>query len=819
MSVSRPTSFRQLARQLAQALRVRSRALRELSTLNEVSRAIIRADLDVDALCDLVYHESSKVLDTSWFHLALFRGSHYALKVRVQQGQRLPPVEFDLGDDEGLMGWMRRTGRALLIEDFTQELPHLPAQPRYRSPNPPRSGVYVPLLAGDTVIGTISVQSARPRAFDADDLRFLSLIADGAAAAIAKARAYASLRQRLSQLELISEVGRRATAVLDPDQLLPSVVTLIRDQFQYYHVHLFTVDVAKHELVFRASTAAKSQYWLTHYRRLRIGEGIAGSVAADRETRVVNDVSKDPRFIRDIEETRSEMAVPLCVGDRVLAVLDVQSDKLNAFDDNDRFVLRTLADQLATALDAANTYAEQQEEAWTLAALLQTAENIARVSSLDDLLDTIVRLPPLLVGCDRCSVLRYVPEHDVFLPVVEWGWPARACEALMGRPIAAADAPLLREVRRDRAPVAVDDAGARRWMLPAVIENCGSARLLALPLTTRGALLGVLLLDRDAERESWEGRGITVALGIANQAAGAMESAILAQAAVDRERLAQEVHVARDIQTSFLPASPPAIDGWDVAMAWQSARLVGGDFYDFWRVPAILDGAHMRAVPPDEAFGTADQRAHAPLGFVIADVSDKGVPAALFMALARSLMRAAALDGSSPRVATMRANRWMTRDSQSGMFVTLFYGIVDVITGRLRFTNAGHNPPLLLRRNGEIDTLATPGMALGVLESVQLHEAETTIEDDEILVCYTDGVTEAIDDAEREYSVNRLIDVVRRNRARCAREIVRAILADLAEHTERQPAFDDVTLVLIKRCGQSDPPVALPAGDGMAAGG
>ncbi|HZG65227.1 MAG TPA: SpoIIE family protein phosphatase [Herpetosiphonaceae bacterium] len=782
-----------MTRRLGSVFRGRQRAIRELSTLNEVSRAIIRADLDVDELCELVYREASKVLDTSWFHLALFDQQHYLLKVRVQNGQRLPPVDFDLSDQEGLMGWMRRTGRALLIEDFTEELPHLPAQPRYHSDNPPRSGVYVPLLAGDSVIGTISVQSPRPRTFDADDLRFLSLIADGAASAIAKARAYATLRERLAQLELLSEVGRRVTAILDLDQLFPSVVTLIRDTFEYYHVHLFVLDGAAGELIFRASTAANSSFWLKHYRRLRIGEGIVGYVAQTREPLIVNDVEQDPRFIRDVLGTKSELAVPLSVGEELLAVLDVQSDRPDAFTDSDLFVLQTLADQLATALDLANTYAEQQEEAWTLAALLQTAENIARASSLDDLLATIVRLAPLLVGCDRCAVLRYVSERDAFVPVAEWGWDADACDALLHVPLPAHDAPLLHEVRRDQVPVAVNDASERPWVLPRVVEHCGSGRLLLLPMVARGALLGAILLDRDPEGETWEPRSITIAVGIANQAGGAMESALLAQAAVDQERLAQEVRVAREIQTSLLPSSAPVIAGWEFAMAWRSARAVGGDFYDFWRLAATPTGQRF-----DEARDT-NTAVDAPLGFVVADVSDKGVPAALFMALARSLMRAAALDGSSPVVATERANRWITRDSQSGMFVTLFYGVLDVTTGDLRYTNAGHNPPLLLRSDGRIEMLSTPGIALGVIEDAPLNEKATTLDCGDLLICYTDGVTEAINEAEEEYGVARLTDVVIRNRHLPAQAIIDTILGDLLEHTGRLPAFDDVTLVLLKR--------------------
>ncbi len=790
------TPIRQFVRYVSQMFGGRQRAMRELATLNEVSRAIIRADLDVDELCELVYRESSKVLDTSWFHLALFDGMHYELKVRVQNGQRLPPERFDLTDDEGLMGWMRRTGRALLVEDFTEELPHLPAQPRYHSPNPPRAGIYVPLLAGDAVIGTLSVQSPHPRDFDADDLRFLSLIADGAAAAISKAQAYAVLRERVAQLELIREVGRQATAILDLDQLLPSVVRLIRDQFHYAHVHIFTADPASGDLIFRASTVADSAYWLDEHQRLKVGSGIVGHVALTRRPMLVEDVTREPLYVRDVEGTRSELAVPLCIGDEVLAVLDVQAEEPDAFSDSDRFVLQTLADQLAATLDAARTYAEQQEEAWVLAALLQTAENIARVSTLEDLLASVVRLPPLLVGCEWCAVMRYTAEDDTFVMVAEWGWQQQACDALLHRPIATQDAPILEELRRDRVPIIIDDIAQQLDVLPQVTHFFSDGRLLALPLNARGALMGVLLLDRDRASQPWDARSVTVAVGVANQAASAMESALLAQAAVEQERLNQELRVAREIQTSLLPSEAPLLPGWDIAMAWRSASVVGGDFYDFWHVRSTMDGWRQ----PDNADDVDDAaESTAPLGFVIADVSDKGVPAALFMTLARSLLRAAALDGSSPRMAVTRANRWIARDTQSGMFVTVFYGMLDSQTGQLRYTNAGHNPPILLGINGEIEMLSTPGIALGVLEHARLNESETIMHPGDVLVCYTDGVTEAINDAEEEYGVARLTDVVLRNRERSADALVDAILADLVEHTGRRPAFDDVTLLLIKR--------------------
>jgi serine phosphatase RsbU (regulator of sigma subunit) len=133
------------------------------------------------------------------------------------------------------------------------------------------------------------------------------------------------------------------------------------------------------------------------------------------------------------------------------------------------------------------------------------------------------------------------------------------------------------------------------------------------------------------------------------------------------------------------------------------------------------------------------------------------------------------------------------------MFVTLFYGLLDPLSGRFQFTNAGHNPPLLLRNSGTTETLGTSGIALGVIEEAQYHESQVLLAENEVVVCYTDGVTEAINADEEEYGVARLTEVVQRLRGRSAEVLVQAILSDLAAHTGDRPAFDDVTLVVLKR--------------------
>ena len=343
--------------------------------------------------------------------------------------------------------------------------------------------------------------------------------------------------------------------------------------------------------------------------------------------------------------------------------------------------------------------------------------------------------------------------------------------------------------------------------MPADPGPFGGQALLALPLTARGAPLGMLVADYDEPEHHFTPREMTLYTGIANQVAGALESALLAQEAAEAARLEEELRVARDIQTALLPASGPGIDGWDIAVDWRSARLVGGDFYDFWRLPTRQGDKETRrqgdsneaqlSLSPGLLVSRSSDRAA--LGFVVADVSDKGIPAAMFMALSRSLVRAAALDGSSPAVALGRANRWIARDSESAMFVTLFYGILQPDTGRLRYTCAGHNPPILYRAaTGQVLELTTPGIALGVLENATLGEAEIALERGDVLVCYTDGVTEAINASEEPFGTGRLVEAIVGDHAGSAAELVAAINAALLRFTEGPP-FDDLTLVVIKR--------------------
>jgi PAS domain S-box-containing protein len=248
-----------------------------------------------------------------------------------------------------------------------------------------------------------------------------------------------------------------------------------------------------------------------------------------------------------------------------------------------------------------------------------------------------------------------------------------------------------------------------------------------------------------------------------------------------QERLAlerAEMETAKRIQLSFLPETVPQLAGFDLAGRTVVARDAGGDFFD--------------VIP----YKGADDEAQ--LGVLVADVSGKGIPAALFMALSRSAVRANALAGSDPVKTVEAANDVVSRDSSEGMFVTLFYGRLAEKSRTLTYVNAGENPPLLLRADGSLERLAATGIALGARAGKEYAAQEVTIAAGDVVVLYTKGVTQAVNADVAMYGEERLIEALRAHVTEGAAQILDAVLADTAAFRGDEPQADDMTLLVIK---------------------
>ncbi len=244
--------------------------------------------------------------------------------------------------------------------------------------------------------------------------------------------------------------------------------------------------------------------------------------------------------------------------------------------------------------------------------------------------------------------------------------------------------------------------------------------------------------------------------------------------AVERDRLERELQLAREMQIGFLPHETPQVPGWEFVARWKPAYQVAGDYYDF--IP--LEAGH--------------------LGLVIADVADKGMPAALFMVLTRSTVRASAVGAPTPAEGITRTNRLLCADSSGGMFVTLFYGHLSLESGDCTYVNAGHDPPLLYRRgSAELTELWPTGMALGVSEEASYEQRTVHLEPGDLVVSYTDGLTDAVDASEREFGRDRLKRIILEQCHSPAEEIASALEQALDDFA--CDPFDDTAMVLVKR--------------------
>ncbi|GAB4529276.1 MAG: hypothetical protein Kow0063_06190 [Anaerolineae bacterium] len=244
---------------------------------------------------------------------------------------------------------------------------------------------------------------------------------------------------------------------------------------------------------------------------------------------------------------------------------------------------------------------------------------------------------------------------------------------------------------------------------------------------------------------------------------------------VEQERLKRELEIAADVQRSILPASFPGVPGFEFAAYARPAREVGGDYYDF----LSLDDDHF--------------------GLVMADVSGKGVYAALYMAITRALFLAKAAEYRSPRAAACQIHDLLMTSSDSDMFVTAFYGIVHCGTREMRYIRAGHDLPIHFRvQTGQLSLLQAPGRFLGSLEGLVLEEATFQFLPGDVLVCYSDGLTDALAPDGSHYGLERLTQVVARGADGSADDLAGAIIADIDAFRADTPQPDDMTLLVMK---------------------
>jgi sigma-B regulation protein RsbU (phosphoserine phosphatase) len=244
---------------------------------------------------------------------------------------------------------------------------------------------------------------------------------------------------------------------------------------------------------------------------------------------------------------------------------------------------------------------------------------------------------------------------------------------------------------------------------------------------------------------------------------------------IEKERLERELELARELQQSILPKEFPHLPGLDFAARNSPARQLGGDFYD------VIQLNNKR------------------VGIVIADVADKGIVAALYMALARSLIRAEAKRNPSPRQVLLRVNKLLIEMSQADMFVTVFYGVLDMVKGAIVYARAGHDPPLLAHPGtSEVQFLQAKGTLLGSVQNIELEEARVNFLPDDLLVLYTDGIVDANSPNGKFFTIERLLESISRHCSLDPHSLCDLLFEQVVSFQGEASQYDDMTLLVVK---------------------
>lgn len=536
------------------------------------------------------------------------------------------------------------------------------------------------------------------------------------------------MEQRISHLEQVIETGKLLNTTLNLRPLLETITQVVTEQTETEGCSILLLDQKTGKLRFRAASGPKSEG--VGKFSIPSSEGIAGRVLLENKPILVQDAQNDARFFVGVDkelslETRSLIGVPLQVKGKAIGVLEAVNKKggqeMNWADVE---VLTVLANQAAVAIENARLY-----------------DDIRRIKEFNE--DLVQNVTEAIVITDARRTITFAnPAAAILL-----GYTPKE---LMGQPWTFITPP--------------DQQSTVEAEVPQRLR--GEASRYELELVHKDGRRVPVLVSANPRFDAATRRFV-----------GTMAVFTDITQVLAHQKVEQELALAWQMQSSFLPDTLPDIPGWQLAATLEPARRTSGDFYDLIPLP------------------------NGRFGLLIADVADKGMGAALYMAVSRTLIRTYAVEyHTQPRFVFNAANRRMMSDTHGDLFVTAFYGVLDPASGTLTYCNAGHNPPFLLRRgDATVQALTRTGMPLGAFKGMTWEQQTLQLAPGDVLLLYTDGVTDAEDEGEAFFGQERLIEVARANLGRSAQDMQDATMAAIHEFMGGAPQFDDITLMLVVR--------------------
>ncbi len=661
------------------------------------------------------------------------------------------------------------------------------------------SSIAAPMRNNERPLGLITLAHHQNGRYGSESQAITATFASYAAVAIQNSRLYNESQEQALISTMLLQVAEASQTTMTIEDLLATMIRLSRLLMGVKKCTFLLWEESLQSFVIRAwygfepGRDANGEV----NRRFTLQTPALARLAQDRSLLYLDDVEVEMNFpeMSLYPSQGTIIMLPLLVRREVIGafLVGLQMASLTntetGFDPKALAILQGIAHQTAMTVDNLSLLEARQEEAYVTAALLQVAQAVVSSTDLNDTLDTIVHLLPILVGIETCMIYLWDSANLLFRPTQVSGQSRREEDFIITHPFSPGENRLLDAIHQtgEMHMCRVTDPNMliEDWaflvcqpysQLQDQVDMLRGDWILGYPLSLQGQVMGIMVVrEVNASPAFWE-RRLEIINGIAQQASLAIQNDLLKQEMVETERMEREIQLARQIQETFLPDTLPQLNRWELDLRWETAREIGGDFYDIFKL--------------------GDNR----VGLVIADVADKGLPAALYMTVARTLIRASATDSASPAKVLEEVNRLLVNDSTDSMFITVVYIVLSLDSGEFVFCNAGHNRPLLYRaKNRVLEQLVKGGTALGILEDLTLTDHTLRIDPGDALILYTDGVTDIISPEGEMFGEERLREIIQTHGRERIQDMLENLDDAMIDFRRGTPPVDDVTLLAIRR--------------------
>jgi sigma-B regulation protein RsbU (phosphoserine phosphatase) len=567
-------------------------------------------------------------------------------------------------------------------------------------------------------------------------------------------------RERGELLNFLLEVAA-ITESLDLDEILSSVAELVRRVIPYDYFAIFLNSEKQKELRIRYAIGHSDEIMKSFVARH--GVGLVGAAAETRQPILVADVRGDSRYLNVNDAVRAELSVPMLARKRIVGVLDVQATRTGTFTEGDRTMLRLIAGRVAAAIDNARLHRRTDWQYRTIKTLTTISQELSAILDLDKLLGRVASSVRSLINYDAFSILMIDDAKQCLRHRFSMRYDQRVNldNIPLGKGITGAAAMSRQTIRVDNT---TEDP---RY----IASHPGIRSEMAVPLAVQDRVIGVLNLESERPGYFTEDHARTMEI-LATSVAVAIENAGLYEEIGRREKLMKDdLSAAFRLQKIMLPQEAPEVEGLEIAIGLRPARQISGDLYDF--------------------FDYADSHIQIAFG----DSSGKGSAAALYGAMVNGLMRSLAPRRRNPSELMKAINDRLVEWGVESRYVALILMLWHPHSSSFTVANAGASLPMILR-DGEVHKMDVEGVPLGLLPDREYDQRNFHVASGDIVVLFSDGVTDHLSESGKEYGRGRIMEVMRRAGSLSPDVIIREIFADLDRfNTER---FDDQTLIVMR---------------------